>query len=99
MAGSATPEEPHAGYVRSLAHADRVLVDVRDQLYGGAWDELERDLRARLEGKPFIFKLASKIEEDLGRIERLRRYEAAHGVDLGEWVSKLAGAGGSEVSS
>ena len=58
-----------------LAPEDRVLRDVRDQLYGGDWDELERDLRARLEGKPFIFKLASKIEEDLARIARLRQAE------------------------
>jgi hypothetical protein len=91
----ATPEE----FVRSLPLEDRVLVDARDELYGGAWDELERDLRARLAGKPFIFKLATKIEEDLGRIERLRRFEAARGVDLGEVLMKVrqAMAGGSEV--
>ncbi len=68
-------------------------MDVRDQLYGGGWDELERDLRARLEGKPYIFKLATKIEEDLDRIARLRRYEAERGVDLGSVLSRLAGAG------
>ncbi len=91
-----TPEE----FVRSLSREDRVLVDVRDQLYGGAWDELERDLRARLVGKPYIFKLATKIEEDLARIERLRRYEAAHGVDLGRVLNadSKSSAGGSEVS-
>ena len=75
-----------------LAPEDRVLRDVRDQLYGGDWDELERDLRARLEGKPYIFKLATKIEEDLARIARLRQADRE--------AEKEAGAGGqAEVSS
>jgi hypothetical protein len=78
--------------VTDLAPEDRVLRDVRDQLYGGDWDELERDLRARLEGKPYIFKLATKIEEDLARIARLRQAEREQ--------DKGPGAGGQpEVSS
>jgi hypothetical protein len=92
MAAGPSPEE----FVRALGKEDRVLVNVRDQLYGGDWKELERDLAARLSGKPYIFKLASKIEEDLGRIDRLRGYEAAHGVDLGELLGKSESAG--EVS-
>lgn len=88
-------------FVRALAQEDRVLVDVRDELYGGDWAELEHDLKARLLGKPYIFKLASKIEEDLKRIERLRGYEAAAGVDLGEVLRRTEGqtaegAGGSK---
>lgn len=88
--GAETPEE----FLRALSREDRVLVDVRDELYAGEWDELEGDLRARLAGKPYIFKLASKIEEDLGRIERLRRFEKARGVDLGELLRRAETAGG-----
>lgn len=96
-------------FVRTLAREDRVLLDVRDELYGGTWDELERDLRARLAGKPYIFKLASRIEDDLKRIERLRGYEVEHGVDLRavvrkvekvenlEKVEKVKGEGGSSA--
>ncbi|HVY61873.1 MAG TPA: hypothetical protein VHF22_09480 [Planctomycetota bacterium] len=83
-AGTAGGEETPEQFARALAREDRVLLDVRDELYAGDWDELERDLRARLAGKPYIFKLATKIEEDLARIERLRRFETARGVDLGE---------------
>ena len=69
-------------YARSLSRTDRTLLAVRDELYAGSWEELEHDLRARLHGKPYIFKLATKIEEDLERIARLREFEERHGVDL-----------------
>jgi hypothetical protein len=91
-AGAARGEETPEEFARALAREDRVLLDVRDELYAGDWKELERDLRARLAGKPFIFKLASKIEEDLDRIDRLRRFEAARGVDLGEVLRRNEGA-------
>jgi hypothetical protein len=45
------------------------------------------DLQARLEGGPYIFKLASRIEDDLERIEQLRAFEQAHGVDLADYVT------------
>ena len=76
-------------FARALALADRTFLAVRDELYGGSWDEVERDLRARLAGKPYIFKLATKIEEDLERIARMRRYEGEHGVDLRKVLKEL----------
>ena len=75
-----------------------MLIDVRDQLYGGAWEDLELDLKARKDNKPYIFKLVTKIDEDLGRIERLRRYEAERAIDLGEVKRRMERAAGeSEV--
>jgi hypothetical protein len=59
-----------------------MLVALRDELYGGSWDRMERDLRDRLEGNPYVFKLADRIEEDIERIEKLRRYEKEHGFVL-----------------
>jgi hypothetical protein len=69
-------------FARALSPADRTFLAVRDELYGGSWEEIEQDLRARLAGKPYIFKLATTIEEDLARIARLRQFEVDHGVDL-----------------
>ena len=63
-----------------------MLVVLKRELYEGSWDDMEADLRARLEGRPYIFKLASRITEDLERIARLRAFEAEHGVDLAEHV-------------
>ncbi len=80
--------------VRSLAKEERLLLEVRDELYGGSWDELEADLRARLAGKPYIFQLATRIEEDLSRVERLREFEEENGVDLGALLRDGEGADG-----
>ena len=75
-----------AEFKRSLTPEEKVLIRVRDTLYEGSWDELEADLRARLGGKPYIFKLATRIEEDLARIERLRGFERESGADVGTFL-------------
>lgn len=76
-------EERDLVFVESLTREERVLVLLRDQLYDGSWDDLELDLRARKERKPSIFKLNTRIEEDLERIVRLKDFEQARGIDLG----------------
>ena len=63
-----------------------MLVVLRHELYDGSWDEMEKDLRARLDGRPYIFKLAHRIADDLERIERLREYERSVGVNLADFV-------------
>ena len=63
-----------------------MLVVLCRELYEGRWDEMESDLRARLEGRPYIFKLVNRISEDLTRIARLRQYEQQHGLCLGDFV-------------
>ena len=52
----------------------------------GDWDEMVADLQARLEGRPYIFKLAHRITDDLERIRRLRQFEQSCGVDLCDHV-------------
>ena len=64
-----------------------MLVVLKRELYDGSWDEMETDLRARLEGQPYVFKLAHRISDDLERIVRLRQFERRHGVDLGDYVT------------
>lgn len=66
---------------------ERMLVVLKRELYDGSWEEMEIDLRARLAGRPYIFKLAHRINDDLERIARLRVFERDHGVDLGDYVS------------
>jgi hypothetical protein len=78
--------DPHELFFQSLTSEEEQLIIIRDFLYDGDWNEVVRDLNARKSGKPFIFKLNSRIEEDLGRIERLRDYESTHGVNLGAYL-------------
>ena len=73
-------------YVRALSSPELQLLILRKVLYDGDWNELERDLVARRDGKPYIFKLRTRIDEDLVRIEKLKAYEREHGVDLSEYL-------------
>ncbi len=84
------PMELHDDFFRSLPREELQLLVLRRVLYGGRWDEMEKDLIARRDGRPFIFKLQSRIDEDLKRIGRLRAYERQHGVSLQEYVSSAS---------
>ena len=53
-----------------------MLIVLKAQLYGGSWEPMLDDLRNRLTGKPYIFKLASRIQDDIERIEQMRKFEA-----------------------
>ena len=73
-------------FVDSMHREERILLVLRQELYEGSWDEMEADLRARLEGGPYIFKLATRIADDLDRIRRLREFEQQCGIDLSDHV-------------
>lgn len=79
-------EDPHDTFARSLSEEDELLLILRDELYGGSWDRFLRDLDDRLRGRPYIFKLVHRIEEDIDRIQRIRAYEEEHGVDLARYL-------------
>jgi hypothetical protein len=81
-------DDPHKAYYDSLRQEEKMLLILRDELYGGSWDRMQKDLKDRLEGKPYIFKLVHRIEEDLVRIEVLRGYEDKHGVNLADYAGK-----------
>jgi hypothetical protein len=86
VTAAADTREDVAPFVERMTREERMLVVLKRELYDGRWDEMEADLRARLEGKPYIFKLAHRIADDLERIERLRAFERERGVDLSDYV-------------
>lgn len=73
-------------YVSSLGEEHKMLLALKTQLYGGAWDPMLDDLRNRLAGKPYIFKLVHRIQDDIRRIEEMQKFEAVHTIDLAEYV-------------
>ncbi|HOX08424.1 MAG TPA: hypothetical protein PK280_18660 [Planctomycetota bacterium] len=87
-------QEEHRQFVTGLTGGERLLVTLRDELYEGSWDLMLEDLRDRLEKRPYIFKLSSRIEADMAAIEKLRAYEAKENVNLRDY---LGGAPGEEV--
>ena len=73
-------------FVAILSDEHRMLVILKAQLYGGTWEPMLDDLRNRLEGKPYIFKLANRIKDDIERIEQMRKFEEEHNIDLADYV-------------
>jgi hypothetical protein len=80
--------DAHEEFVKSLTSEERLLITLRDELYSGSWRNLKQDLNDRLQGKPYIFKLSSRIEEDLKRIDKLERYEQENKINLARYVGK-----------
>ena len=73
-------------FVQGLDEPQRMLVILKAQLYGGQWEPMLEDLENRLEGKPYIFKLANRIKDDVERIRRLQEFEQENGIDLADYV-------------
>jgi hypothetical protein len=73
-------------YVNRLSAEHKMLVALKAQLYGGSWEPMVDDLRNRLAGKPYIFKLVHRIQDDIERIEEMRKFEVEHKVDLADHV-------------
>ena len=73
-------------FVDRLDDEHKMLVVLKAQLYGGRWEPMLDDLENRLQGKPYIFKLASRISDDIERIRRLKAFEEEHDVDLAQYV-------------
>ena len=73
-------------FIASLSDEHRMLVILKAQLYGGTWEPMLDDLENRLEGQPYIFKLANRIRDDIERIEQMRKFEEEHKIDLTEYV-------------
>ena len=73
-------------FVRQLSTEHKMLVILKTQLYGGKWQPMYDDLKNRLGGKPYIFKLANRINDDMERIEQMMDFEKQYDVDLAEHV-------------
>ncbi|OHB62053.1 MAG: hypothetical protein A2167_03640 [Planctomycetes bacterium RBG_13_46_10] len=74
-------------FVNGLSDEHRMLVILKSQLYDNTWEPMLDDLRHRLEGKPYIFKLVNRIEDDIKRIEQMRKFETEHNIDLADYVN------------
>lgn len=82
-----SPDPAVREFVAGLSPEQRMLVLLKRELYAGSWDDMLADLNARLQGRPYVFKLADRIGDDIARIGQLRQFEQDHDVDLSDWVS------------
>ena len=79
---------PYEKFVAQLSGDERMLVSLRDELYNGSWEQMLGDLKDRLSGKPYIFKLVNRIQDDIKRIEKLMDYERKNKVNLADFLKK-----------
>ena len=79
-------DQEHRDFVAGLTSGERLLVTLRDELYEGSWEAMLQDLEDRLDKRPYIFKLSSRIETDMAAIEKMGRYEKEHGIDLRDYL-------------
>ncbi|MBN1795720.1 MAG: hypothetical protein JW804_03525 [Sedimentisphaerales bacterium] len=75
-----------ADYIERLSKECRMLIILKRQLYGGSWEPMLDDLKNRLDGRPYIFKLANRIQDDIERIEQMNRFEAENSIDLADFI-------------
>lgn len=73
-------------FVAGLSDEHRMLVVLKVQLYGGAWEPMLDDLNNRLDGKPYIFKLVNRIHDDIERIKDMQKFENEHNIDLADYI-------------
>lgn len=73
-------------FIDTLSEEERLLIVLKKELYECRWDEMIADLRGRMNGRPYVYKLIHRIEDDLERIEKLRDFERRRGVDLSDYV-------------
>lgn len=76
-------------FIDKLSSEHRMLIVLKSQLYEGRWEPMLDDLQNRLAGKPYIFKLAGRINDDINRIKQMQQFENEHHVDLADYVDSV----------
>jgi len=79
-------DETIINLIRKISEEHKMLIILKTQLYDNEWEPMLDDLKNRLAGKPYIFKLANRIQDDIQRIEEMRRIEKNHNIDLTDYV-------------
>ena len=73
--GGGQTSDQVSSFIDRLTDEHRMLIVLKAQLYGGSWDPMLDDLENRLAGKPYIFKLATRIKDDIARIKDMQAFE------------------------
>ena len=84
--GNGSDTQAVTAYVNALSNEYKMLIALKAQLYGGSWKPMLDDLKNRLDGKPYIFKLVNRINEDIDRIVEMKAFEDDNGVDLAKCI-------------
>lgn len=86
-------------FMGELTEEQKLLLVLKRELYDGRWKPMIVDLQARLDGRPYVIRLASRIEDDLRRIDQLAALEQQYQVDLADYIEPLHENAGAEADS
>jgi hypothetical protein len=70
--------------IAQLTDQERMLIRLQKELYECSWDAILADLFNRLEGRPYVFKLANRVRDDITRIKKLKSYEEQYDIKLSD---------------
>jgi len=70
--------------LENLTYEEKQLILLCEELYDKKWDRFLIDLEERLKGRPYIFRLVNRIEEDIKRVKKLQAIEADYNISLFE---------------
>ena len=82
--------QPLRRFMDRLSDEQKLLLVLKRDLYDGDWQPMVQDLNNRLNGKPYMLKLAARIEDDLQRIEQMHQLERHYSVDLTRYIQEIA---------
>lgn len=81
--------EPLRRFMDRLTPEQSLLLVLKRDLYGGDWRPMIADLTNRLQGRPYVLKLAHRIEDDLQRIAQMRELETHYEVELASFLEPI----------
>ena len=81
--------QPLRRFMDRLTDEHKLLLVLKRELYDHDWSAMQSDLQNRLQCKPYVFKLANRIEDDLERIEELQAPERHYEVNLSDYIETL----------
>jgi hypothetical protein len=82
----ATVSKVVGDFINGFSDEHRMLVVLKAQLYDNTWEPMLDDLQNRLAGKPYIFKLVNRIQDDIRRIGEMQEFENEHEIDLADYI-------------
>jgi hypothetical protein len=71
-----------------LTPDEKMLVQLRDDLYEGRWIKFLDDLKKREQARPYMDKLVKRIKADIKRIDALQSYEFNNHVNLADLLKE-----------
>lgn len=77
---------------REFTPVEIQLLNLKDELYVGSWERMITNLNERLNTRPYVHGITTRISKDLVLIEQLRIYEAKYGVNLSDCLEAPATA-------